>query len=176
MFPKISRSLEFLRVSCKSFCVQVPVWGDFKESSKISHFMKSNELKFWKTIIDIALHVSENFQKDSRSYVSDVTSQSCYDRSLHWKDIKTNFWNGADTTWENLKGVWRLRSTNTLSRPSYEILVCNHVLNTIQDIIRDTYIYVKPMYSIKFRIILKTYIHIQGPSCSTLTLILILET
>jgi len=113
---------------------------------------------------------------DSRSYVSGVASQNCYDKSLHWEDIKTNFWNGVNITWENLKGVWRLGSTNTLSRPSYEILVCNHVLNTIQNIIWDTYIYVKPMYNIEFRIILKTYIHIQGPSCSTLTLTLILET
>jgi len=31
------------------------------------------------------------------------------------------------------------------------------------------------MYSIEFRIILKTYIHMQGPSCSTLILTLILE-
>jgi hypothetical protein len=93
--------------------------------------MKSNELKFWETIVDIALHVSAKVQKDSRSYVSGVVSQSCYDRSLHWKDIKTNFWSGANTTWENLKGVWRLGSANTLSRPSYESLVCNHVLNTI---------------------------------------------
>ncbi len=38
------------------------------------------------------------------------------------------------------------------------------------------YIYIKPMYSIKFCIILETYIYIQGPSCSTLTLTLILET
>ncbi len=141
-------------------------------SSKISHFMKSNELKFWETVVDIALHVSKKFQKDSRSHVSGVASQSCYDRSLHWEDIKTIFWSGANTTWENLKGVWRLGSANTLSRPSYESLVCNHVLNTIQNIIQDTYIYVKPMYSIEFHIIFKTYIHIQGPSCSTLTLIL----
>ncbi len=140
-------------------------------SSKISHFMKSNELKFWKTVIDIALHVSEKFQKDSRSYVSDVALQSC-DRSLHWEDIKTIFWSGANTTWEYLKeGVWRLGSANTSSRPSYKSLVCNHVFNTIQDIIRDTYIYIKPMYSIEFRIILETYKHMQGPSCSTLTLI-----
>ncbi len=173
---KISRSLELLKASCKSFCVQVPVWGDFKESSKIFHFMKSNELKFWEIVVDITFHVLKKFQKDSRSYVSGVASQSCYDKSLHWEDIKTNFWNGANTTWENLKGVWRLGSANTLSRPSYESLVCNHVLNTIQDIIRDTYIYVKPMYNIKFRIIFETYIHIQGPSCSTLTLTLILET
>jgi hypothetical protein len=55
-------------------------------------------------------------------------------------------------------------------------VVCNHVLNTIRNIIRDTYIYVKPMYSIKFRIILKTYIHMQGPYGSALTLTLILET
>ncbi len=109
--------------------------------------------------------------------MSDVALASCYDRSLHWKDIKTNFWNGANTTWENLKkGVWRLRSANTLSRPSYESLVCNHVLNTIQNIIRDMYIYVKPMGNIKFHIIFETYIHIQGPSCSTLTLTLIIET
>jgi len=32
------------------------------------------------------------------------------------------------------------------------------------------------MYSIEFYIIFKTYIHMQGPSCSTLTLNLILET
>jgi hypothetical protein len=108
--------------------------------------------------------------------VSGVASQSCYDRSLHWEDVKTNFWSGANITWENLKGVWRLGSANTSSRPSYESLVCNHVLNTIQNIIWDTYIYVKPMYNIEFRIILETYIHMQGPFCSTLTLTLILET
>jgi hypothetical protein len=67
-------------------------------------------------------------------------------------------------------------SANILSRPAYKSLVCNHVLNTIQNIIWDAYIYVKPMYSIEFRIILETYIHMQGPSCSTLTLTLILET
>jgi hypothetical protein len=135
--------------------------------------MKSNELKFWETVVDITLHVLKKFQKDSSSYVSGVALQSCCDKSLHWEDIKTNFWSGANTTWENLKGVWRLGSANTLSRPSYESLVCNHVLNTIQNIIRDTYIYVKPMYSIKFRIIFETYIHIQGPFCSTLILTLI---
>jgi hypothetical protein len=134
--------------------------------------MKSNELKFWEIVVDIALHVLAKFQKDSRSYVSGVASQSCYDKSLHWENIKTNFWNWANTTWENLKGVWRLGSTNTLSRPSYESLVCNHMFNTIQNIIWDTYIYVKPMYSIEFCIILETYIHIQGPSYSTLTQIL----
>jgi len=73
-------------------------------------------------------------------------------------------------------GIWRLGSTNILSRPSYKSVVCNHVFNTIRNIIRDTYIYVKSMYSIKFRIIFKTYVHMQGPSCSTLTLTLILET
>ncbi len=145
-------------------------------SSKISHFMKSNELKYCETIVDIALHVSKIFQKDSRSYVSSVASWSCYDKRLYWEDIKTNFWSGANTTWENFKGVWRLGIANKLSRLSYESLLCNHVLNTIQNIIQYTYIYVKPMYSIKFRIIFKTYIHIQGPSCSTLTLTLILET
>ncbi len=31
---KISRSLELLWVSCKSFCVQVPVWGDFKQVAR----------------------------------------------------------------------------------------------------------------------------------------------
>ncbi len=71
-------------------------------------------------------------------------------------------------------------NANTLSRPAYKNLVCNHVLNTIQNIIqniiRDTYIYIKPMYNIDFRIILETYLHMQGPSCSTLTLTLILET
>jgi hypothetical protein len=32
--PKISRILELLRASCKPFCVQVPVWGDFKEVAR----------------------------------------------------------------------------------------------------------------------------------------------
>jgi hypothetical protein len=38
------------------------------------------------------------------------------------------------------------------------------------------YLYVKPMYNIEFRIILKTYIYMQGPYGSALTLTLILET
>jgi hypothetical protein len=149
----------------------------FQGSSKIFHFMKFNVLKFWETIVNIVFHVSTEFQMDPRSYVNGVALQSCCGRSLHWEDIKTNFWNGANTTWVYLKeGVWILGSTNTLSRPSYKSLVCNHVFNTIQNIIQDTYIYVKPMYSIEFRIKLKTYIHMQGPSCTTLTLTLILKT
>jgi hypothetical protein len=139
--------------------------------------MKLNELKFWEKVVDIVFYVLSKFQIDPRSYVCGVTSQSCCDRSLFWEDIKAKFWSGANTIWENLKEeVWRLGSTNTLSRPSYKSVVCNHVFNTIRNIIRDTYLYVKLMYSIKFRIILKTYIHMQGPSCSTLTLTLILET
>ncbi len=103
-----------------------------------------------------------------------------------WENLKEGVWrlgnantlsNGANTSWENLKeGVWRLGSANTLSRPSYKSVVCNHVLNTIRNIIRDTYLYVKPMYSIEFCIILKTYIHMQGPYGSALTLTLILKT
>jgi hypothetical protein len=124
-------------------------------------------------VVDTVIHVSPKFQINQMSYVNGVTLQSCCDRSLYWKYIKTNFWNGANTTCENLKeGIWRLGSANTLSRPSYKSLVCNHVLNTIQNIIWNSYIYVKPMYSIEFRIIFNTYIHMQGPSCSTLTLIL----
>ncbi len=98
-------------------------------------------------------------------------------QKLFWEDIKAKFWSRANTSWENLKeGVWRLGSANTLSKPSYKSVVCNHVLNTIRNIIRDTYLYVKPMYNIEFRIILKTYIHMQGPYGSALTLTLILET
>jgi len=130
-------------------------------------------MKIWKMVINIVFHVSEKFQIDPRSYVKGVALQSCCDKSLHWKDNKNNLWSGANITWENLKeGVWRLGSTNTLSKHAYKILVCNYVLNTIQDIIWDTYIYVKPIYSIEFCIILETYIHMQGPSCSILTLIL----
>ncbi len=128
-------------------------------SSKISHFIKLNELTFWKKVVDIVVHVSPKFQIDPRSYMSGVPLQSCCDGNLFWEDIKTIFWSGANTTWENLKeGVWRLGNTNTLSRPSYKSVVCNYVLNTIKNIIQDTYIYVNPMYSINFRIILKTYI------------------
>jgi hypothetical protein len=116
--PKISRSLKLQRANCKSFCVQVPIWGDFKKVEMIFHFMKLNELKFWETLVDIALHVLAKFQKESRSYVNGVASQSCYDKSLHWENIKIIFCSGANTTWENLKGVWRLGSTNTLSKPS----------------------------------------------------------
>jgi hypothetical protein len=100
-------------------------------------------------VANIVFHVSSRFQIDPRSYVSGVALQSCCDKSLHWEDIKTNFWSGANTNWEYLKeGVWRLGSTTTLSGLTYKILVCIHVLNTIQNVIRDTYIYVKPMYNI----------------------------
>jgi len=85
-----------------------------------------------KTVVDIVFHVLAKFQMDPRSYVSDAALQSWCDRNLHWEDIKTNFWSGANITCEYLKeGVWKLGSTNTLSRPSYKNLVCNHVLNTI---------------------------------------------
>jgi hypothetical protein len=148
----------------------------FEGSSKMFHFMKLNELKLWKMIVNITFYVSPKFQIDPWSYVRSVAFQSC-DKSLHWENIKTNFWNGTNTTWEKLKeGVWKLWSVNTLSRPSYKSLVCNHVFNTIQNIIWNTYIYVKPMYSIEFHIILNTYIHMQGPFYSTLTLTLILKT
>jgi hypothetical protein len=78
--------------------------------------------------------IHQNFRsvQGPRSYVSGVALQSCCDKNLHWENIKTKFWNGANTTWENLKeGVSRLGSTNTLSRPAYKSLVCNHVLNTV---------------------------------------------
>ncbi len=152
-----------------------PILRWLQGSSKIFHFMKLNELKFWEKVIDIVFHVSLEFQIDPKSYVCEVALQSCYERNLLREDIKAKFWSGANTTWENLKeGVWILGSANTLSRPLYKSVVCNHVLNTIRNIIRDTYIYIKPMYSIEFCIILKTYIHMQGSSCSTLTLTLTL--
>ncbi len=112
---------------------------------------------------------------------SKVICEWCSFAKLLWQKFtlrrhQDNFWNGANTTWENLKeGVWKLGSVNILSRPSYKSLVCNNVFNTIQNIIRNPYIYVKLMYSINFHIILKTYIHMQGPSCSNLNLTLILE-
>jgi hypothetical protein len=58
--------------------------------------MKLNELKFWKMVVDIVVHVSLKFQIDPRSYVNGVTLQSCCDRSLFWKDIKTDFWSGVN--------------------------------------------------------------------------------
>ncbi len=149
----------------------------FQGNNKISHFMKLKELQFWEMVVNITFHDSSKFQINPRSYVNGVALQSYYEGSLHWEDIKTNFWSGANTTWENLKeGNWRFESANKKSRNSYKILVCNHVFNNIRNIIRNMYIYIKPMYSIKFCIILKTYIHMQGPSCLTLTLTLILET
>jgi len=42
-------------------------------------------------VVDIVFCVSTKFQINPRSYVSDVALQSCYDKSLHWEDIKTNF-------------------------------------------------------------------------------------
>ncbi len=145
-------------------------------SSKICHFMKLKELKFLEMVLNIAFHDSPKFQINPRSNVNSVALWNYCDKSLHWEDIDF-FLSGANTTWENLKeGVWRLGSANTLSRHAYKSLVCNHVFNTIQNIIRNTYIYVKPMYNINFRIILETCIHMQGPSCSTLNLTLILET
>ncbi len=147
----------------------------FQGSSKISHYMKLNELKFWEMITDMVFHVSPKFQINQRSYLNDVALQSCWWQKFTLKRHKNKFWSGTNIIWDNLKeGVWRLWSANTLSRPSYKSLLCNHVYDTIQNIIQNTYRYVKPMYSIKFHIIFKTYIHMQGPFCSTLTLTLIL--
>jgi hypothetical protein len=42
-------------------------------------------------VVDIVFYVSPKFQIDPKSYVSSVVLQSCYDRSLHWEEIKTNF-------------------------------------------------------------------------------------
>jgi hypothetical protein len=112
------------------------------------------------------------------SYRSKVICERCSFAKLLWQNFtlrrhQNKFWSGANTIWENLKEeVWRLWSANTLSRPSYKSLVRNHVHNTIQNIIQNMYVYVKPMYNIKLGIILKTYIHMQGPFCSTLTLTL----
>ncbi len=120
-------------------------------------------VKLGEIIEDYKTLLLSNFQKKRICFakvMSSVALQSYCDRSLFWKNIKTNFWSGANTTWENLKEeVWKLGSANTLSRPSYKNVVCNHVHNTIWNIIRYMYIYVKPMYSIEFHIILKTYIH-----------------
>ncbi len=146
-------------------------------SSKIIHFLKWKELKFWKMVVNIPFHDPPKFEINPRSYASGVALQSCYDKSWHWEDIKQIF----DVEQIQLGRTWRKEfedweAQNTLSRSAYKSLVCNHVLNTIQNIIRDAYIYIKPMYSIEFCIILETYIHMQGSSCSTLTLTLILET
>jgi hypothetical protein len=65
--------------------------------------MQLNELEFRKMVIDIVVHVSPKFQIDPRSYVNGVALQSYCDKSLFWEDIKTNFWNGTNKTWENLK-------------------------------------------------------------------------
>jgi len=116
------------------------------------------ELKWAEILRDGSRHSCTCFTKISHG--SKVICEQCnfaklLYRSLFWEVIKTNFWSGTNTTWENLKeGVWRLGSANTLSRPSYKSVVCNHVFDTIRNIIRDMYIYVKPMYSIKFHIIL----------------------
>ncbi len=157
-------------------CVQVPFWSEFKEVARSFIY----EVKWTKILREGSRHSFSRFTKISNR--SKVICERCsFAKLLWWKfvlkveDIRTIFWSGTNTTWENLKeGVWRLGSANTLSKPSYKSVVCNHVLNTIRNIIRNTYIYVKLMYNIKFRIILKTYIHMQGPSCSTLTLTLTL--
>jgi hypothetical protein len=50
--PKISRSLKLLRASCKSFCVQVLVWGDFKEVARSLIY----EVKWAKILRDSSRH------------------------------------------------------------------------------------------------------------------------
>ncbi len=42
--------------------------------------------------------------------------------------------------------------------------MCNHVFNTIQNIIQNMYMYIKPMYNIKFHIIFKIYIYTYARS------------
>jgi hypothetical protein len=68
---KISRILELLKASCKSFCVHVPVWGDFKEVTR-------------------SLILPE-FQINPRSYVCEVALQSCCDKSCFEKTSKQSF-------------------------------------------------------------------------------------
>ncbi len=175
-------SFGFVLREIQAFEVSVSVLKSVSFESDISLWSSSIELKFWTNIEDIYLMC---LSKSHFTRISDQSKVICVWSSfakllwqkLFWEDIKAKFWSEANTTWENLKeGVWRLGSTNTLSRPSYKSVVCNHVLNTIRNIIRDTYLYVKPMYSIEFCIILKTYIHMQSSSCLALTLTLILET
>ncbi len=139
-----------------------------QRSSKISHFMKLNELKFWKKLVDIVVHVSSEFQIDSRSYVCGVALQSCCGKSCFEKTSKQSFEMEQIQLGKTLKKefeYWEAQIHYQDLRTKVWYVI----------IIQDTYIYVKPMYSIKVHIILKTYIHMQGPFCSTLTLTLILE-
>jgi hypothetical protein len=70
--------------------------------------MKLNELKFGEMVVDIIFHISPKVQIDPRSYVSGVVLQSCYDKSLHWKNLKTNF----EVEQIQLGRIWRKEFEN----------------------------------------------------------------
>jgi hypothetical protein len=145
----------------------------FQGSSKISHFMKLNELKFWEMVVDIVFHVSPNFQIDPRSwavYLCKVAMiEVCFEKTskqiFEVEQIQLGrTWRKEFEDWETQihyhdlhTKVWYV----IMYLIPYEILyeICTYML-----------------YSINFHIILRTYTHMQGPSCSTLTLTLILET
>ncbi len=147
----------------------------FQGSSKISHY----EVKWAEILRDGSSHIFSCFTKildQSKIICEWCTFAKLFMKKVYIKKTSKQILKWSKYNLRELEGVWRFWRKNTLSRPSYKTMVCNHVLNTIQNIIWNTYIYVKFIYSIEFCIILKTYIHMQGPFCSTLTLTLILET
>ncbi len=85
------------------------------------------------------------------------------DRSLHLKDIKTNF----EVEQIQFGRTWTKEFEDFEAKTHYENLNTKFwyviMFNTIQNIIQNTCIYIKPIYSINFHTILKTYIHMQGP-------------
>jgi hypothetical protein len=99
--------------------------------------MHVNELKFWTMI------VHKIFDR------SKVICEWCSFAKLLW--YKFTLKRHENNLGDFKEGVWRLWSANTLSRLSYKSLRCNHIFNTIQNIIWYTYIYIELMYSINFR-------------------------
>jgi hypothetical protein len=92
---------------------------------------------------------------------------------------QNKFWNGANIIWENLKeGVLdfenyeaKIHYQNLHAKISYVII---YVISYKK--LYEICTYISNLYNIEPRIIFKTHIHMQDPSCSTFTLILILKT
>jgi len=117
VFPKISRSLELLRASCKSFCVQVPIWGDFKEVAKSLFY----EVKW-----------AEILKEGSRH------NCSCFSKITNWSKVICEWCSFAKLLWwkfvlrrhQNKFLKWSKYNLGELEGRSLKIGKCKYIIKT----------------------------------------------
>jgi hypothetical protein len=120
-------------------------------SSKLQN-LSFYEVKWAEILKDGSRHSCSCFIKISDW--SKVICERCSFAELLWQKFVLRRCQNKFSKWSkyNLGELERrslkIRKRKYIIQTSYKSVVCNHVLNTIRNIIRDTYIYVKPMYSI----------------------------